>query len=654
MKRSWWGTVAIIFATMLSLPASAIETAPSVPNRVAGPFLITGYSFTGTKLRYVQVYNNSSNLASLDGWGIASHSKAPVVTSTYIRLTGLIEPGDHIFAAIPGLVDRTSFELPDVPTGLSANMGSVSLVAPAASGFNDETVSVPTITTSTLKETDGTSSNYYLRRDISSSTGNYISGFGFILPSEVMKNDRLYTAPTDASLRIVELYTDAGGCSPLESAAICADYVKLFNPGPDPIDMSKYRLRTGTYGQVSSGTNTEPLSGALPAGRYVAVPLSLSSSASWVWLEDMYGSVAYERSLVAFPSASSHDGEAWSYDNLTSQWRWTSIATPFDGPNEFPVLPPVNSCSGLRLSELGANLETDDQFIELYNPSSSAIDVTGCALQTNRSSVASFVLGRGLLDPGKFITVYVKDTGLTLTKTTSGTVYVLSSDLKDEADSATYDDLKEGTSNALIDGIWKQTYLPTAGTTNVWLEYPSCADGYVRNLETGNCNKQESTAGALDDCGLGKYRSPDTNRCRSLEALATALTPCDSGQYRNPETNRCRSLVSTASLLTPCGSGQERNPDTNRCRNSTVTENGLQPCAANQERNPQTNRCRAIAMGTTADFPVEAVAQGSQATLGWWAFGGVGLLAVGYAGWEWRYELLATIRRMASFAKPGR
>ena len=102
------------------------------------------------------------------------------------------------------------------------------------------------------------------------------------------------------------------------------------------------------------------------------------------------------------------------------------------------------------------------------------------------------------------------------------------------------------------------------------------------------------------------------------------------------------------SLLAPCASNQVRNPETNRCR-AVSTAGSLKPCAANQERNPETNRCRNKVDMVQADFPVEVVGESAQSTLGWWAFGGVGLLALGYAGWEWRIEIMNAIKKVGSF-----
>lgn len=622
MKRLGWGVLTFLISAVLTLPVAAIDTVPTSPNKVTGPLLITGYSFSGPNLRYVQIYNNASTLVPLDGWQIISTTKAtPAVTTTYVTMTGLLEPGKHLFAATGGIIDRASFTLPTFEPIGTPLVGTVSLVAPAESGFVNETVTVPTITT-TMKEVGGMQTNYYAKRDVSLTTGNYVSGFSFMLPTEKLKNDQLYLAPSSPLLQIVEIYPDATSCSPFDTAATCTDYVKLFNASTTAIDLSGFRLRTGAYGQAVSSSNSRVMNGLLPSGHYMSFPLSLGSTGSWVWLEDAYGSVRYDTTMVAYPTNSGHDHHAWAYDEQSGDWRWTDTPSPADRPNVLPALASVNDCLGLTISEIAANVANQDQFIEIANVGMEPADMSGCVLQTNRSSSASYVFD-GTLLPGSHAAVYVKDTPLTLTKTTSGTVYLLSSDRQAEVSTVEYDGLSDGTSYALIDGDWHQTFQRTPGMANVFMQYAPCGAGSVRNVESGLCNKVQAVVSDMSDCGEGKYR--------------------------NVETNRCRSLATTASLLAPCAANQERNPDTNRCRAIASTTDELKPCAQNQERNPETNRCRTAVPSVAADFPVEAVVQGGQATLGWWAFGGVGTLAAGYAGWEWRREVAAWIKKFAPF-----
>jgi hypothetical protein len=50
-----------------------------------------------------------------------------------------------------------------------------------------------------------------------------------------------------------------------------------------------------------------------------------------------------------------------------------------------------------------------------------------------------------------------------------------------------------------------------------------------------------------------------------------------------------------------------------------------------------------------AAFAVEHVADAGKTFIGWWALGGVGLLAAGYGAWEWRREMRTGLRKIASF-----
>lgn len=626
MKRLWLGVLAFISLLYFStLPVSAqIGTAPSdeLPIKINGPLLITGYSFSGSSVRYVQIFNNSTSVTALDGWRVSYEHAG--ITNTLVELSGDVAPKRYVTIADETVLPNATFRFVHTLPAVDPVITSVRLVPPSGLTFNDEIVS-PSISSTTLRVA-GTPATFYFTRTISSSTGNYNSTFSAFVPDSgfTLASDTLYEAPAFTQLAIVEVYPDAPSCSPLDTG-ICSDYVKLYNPTTNDIDMSTFRLRTGSYGQTPTASNTQQLSGVLPAGNYASFAMSLSASGSWVWLEDTYGVALYDTSVVGYPSSSGFDNQAWSYDSASATWRWTIYPQPGNTPNEFAIPKTLNMCEGLIISEVAANVATDAQFIELMNVSGATIIVDGCMLQTNRSTVKSYELS-GTIPPGGLLTVYVKNTDLTLTKTTTGTVYLLSSDMAVEVYSVNYAALSEDTSYALVDGEWRQTYQRTPSTPNVWMEYPPCRAGYIRNTETGYCNKIQ-VATSLADCGPGKYRSADTNRCRTLAASTVGLVPCAANQLRNPATNRCKA-VETASVL--------------------------KPCAANQERNPATNRCRNKVGMIQADFPVEAVADSSEATLGWWAFGGVGLLALGYAGWEWRSEMLNAIKKVASFIPSGK
>ncbi len=316
----------------------------------------------------------------------------------------------------------------------------------------------------------------------------------------------------------------------------------------------------------------------------------------------------------------------------------------------------INFCPSLMINEVAAN--TTRQYIELVNSSTVDLDVSGCRLMTNRSSSLSAELPDLVIEPGGFLVIYIDDTELKLTKSTSGTVYLLASDTVTELDQVFYEDLSTDTSWSRFGAEWKQTYSLTPLAQNQHAQYPPCGDGYWRNELTSRCNKIAPPT-VLAACRDDQYRSEETGRCRNV-TTSRQLTPCREGQYRSEETNRCRSIASAVSTLKPCADDQFRNPLTNRCKKIASSDDvALADCGEGRERNPQTNRCRNILSSAmpTAPFAPEKVAYTAEGLWGWWAFGGVSLLALGYAGWQWRFELgraaNGALRFFASRGKGG-
>ena len=306
---------------------------------------------------------------------------------------------------------------------------------------------------------------------------------------------------------------------------------------------------------------------------------------------------------------------------------------------------PLNKCEGLKLNEIASHV--DEPFIELVNVSDKAIMTAGCKLATS-SNNSQEVLGDIELKPGELWAVKVSHTKLKLPKM-KGKVYLLD-ESGAEIDVTEYDNMPKGASWSLLDGEWAQTFAVTEGATNVFKEYADCQSGYMRN-ESGKCVKiptPPTVSDVLAPCPAGQYRHPETRRCRRIEAAKT-VTPCKEGYYRSEATGRCRSIASVAAkTLKPCPDGQFRNPATGRCKKIAAADDILKDCPEGFERSPTTRRCRKI---KTASIPVvgsatAGVQQVAGATWGWWVFGGVSLLAVGYGAWQWRWELSQLIRRL--------
>lgn len=144
-------------------------------------------------------------------------------------------------------------------------------------------------------------------------------------------------------------------------------------------------------------------------------------------------------------------------------------------------------------------------------------------------------------------------------------------------------------------------------------------------------------------------RNPLTNRCRTIPTAAPSTT-CAAGQERNPATNRCRAVQVKTAALTPCKATQERNPLTNRCRNVLAASTEAKACPAGQERNTATNRCRKAAGGGAKNLAAVKDVAGSSMTHNyrWWVAGVILTGSVGYAAYEWRYDLANAIYRLRS------
>ena len=306
----------------------------------------------------------------------------------------------------------------------------------------------------------------------------------------------------------------------------------------------------------------------------------------------------------------------------------------------------LNKCEGLKLNEIASNV--DEQFIEIINSGEKTVITTGCKLTVGDSGVRENI-GDIELNPGEFLTIKIKNTKLKLPKT-KGKVYLLD-EAGSKIDVAEYSSMPKGASWSLVDDEWTRTFAITEGAANIFKEYPDCQNGYERNV-LGRCVKIV-TPPSESPCPVGQYRHPETRRCRKIEAAKT-ITPCKDGYYRSEETGRCRSIASAAAkTLKPCPEGQFRNSATGRCKKIASTDDIAEECPEGFERNPQTKRCRKIKSANmpTVGSAAAEVKQVAGATWGWWVFGGVSLLAVGYGVWQWRWEISQFVRKIRESIK---
>ena len=346
------------------------------------------------------------------------------------------------------------------------------------------------------------------------------------------------------------------------------------------------------------------------------------------------------------------DSKNNSTDFLSSKGSDNQEIAPYSRPNcktpDSKPEPPkeLNKCEGLKLSEIASNV--DEQFIEIVNSGEKTVITTGCKLTIGDAGVRENI-GDIELNPGEFLVIKIKNTNLKLPKT-KGKVYLLD-ESGSKIDISEYNNMPKGASWSLVDDEWTRTFAITEGAANIFKEYLDCQNGYERNA-LGRCVKI-AIPPVESPCSVGQYRHPETRRCRKIEAAKT-ITPCKDGYYRSEETGRCRFIASAAAkTLKPCPEGQFRNSATGRCKKIASTDDIAKECPEGFERNPQTKRCRKIKSANmpTVGSAAAEVKQVAGATWGWWVFGGVSLLAVGYGVWQWRWEISQFVRKIRESIK---
>lgn len=473
------------------------------------------------------------------------------------------------------------------------------------------------------------------------------------------------------------------------------EFVEIYNNSADPIDLNGYLL---TYFNVYNPLLQTPIHqdfGGEVLGPYQYLVLARDTSqiegsfelASIKSLKDaegslfllgpgqednetneIYDSVSWFKSSSTNPlppgtnelpnadkSLQRTSGQRSEPIEFSVGWQ-DGLPTPFSYLFVEPLLlPPVNeiTCEGVIINEILSNPAGSDvgrEFIELYNPTEEAIDLAGCSLQTS-SNNKKYTFVDITLQPGEYAAFDDTATGLTLANAAGGKVWLLSP--SEELQAIAYPGgLDDDQAWSRFGEQWQRTYSPTPGQLNSLLAVLPCPAGQERSEETGLCRTITNLSGELLPCRADQERNPATNRCRLIQSVLSALTPCKPGQERNPETNRCRSVLGASLGLVPCKPGQTRNPETNRCRGASSSSSELKPCAAGQERNPATNRCRKVASaksGVAGLSDVKDVSGSDVSNSSRWILAGLGVAgALGYAGYEWRREVLGFLSNIKS------
>lgn len=345
MRRVVAGLIAAcLISIIIASGAKALTVTPTPLDKAPAPLMITAYQVTGPNLNLIQVYNSSHYLVDLANWRVNLDYTDANSHNAFksVALSGWLEPGKHLLAeddqqVIDGPVAITfgSFGLDDSLSAVQVNL--------IANDGKYQTVNQPI---------DDVSSNLMMRSLTGS--GNYSSSTNFVQWEEQagrpIFSDPLYQLPNAPVFKIVEILANSADCAPNDTSLVCGDYVKLYNPTSQPLDLSQYSLRTDSSGENSSVSNTVWLGAYQPIKpqSYTTIylrddqqDLSLTNSGGYVWITDTYGVKRYDSTITKYADAGSsqYKGWSWALNRVTAKWQWTSTPKP-DQANHFELPKP--------------------------------------------------------------------------------------------------------------------------------------------------------------------------------------------------------------------------------------------------------------------------------------------------------------------------
>ncbi len=321
---AWLALVGIV----TSQPVQAIEAGDTTLLPLS-PLLITAYQTkdTGKDLQYIELYNSGDEMVQVQDWTIrdVANNRTLEFASSF---TGWLEPDKHVVLSRSGIIAGASFTI----TGWSTStapllMTSLQLVH---SGYRtlDATFS------SKADDRGKMMTRTYNTDSYSTASAPFVQNYR-LPPQSLLFDDGLYATPPEPGIKIVEIYPYASDCSPFDTSVLCGDYVKLYNPTNDVVDLTDLVLRTDSISTSRTSSNTFTLAGVMLPGEYRTIwqtdagsRMSLTNSGGYVWIEDLYGMVHYDSTLAHYESAgSSLQGYAYAED-AANEWQWTSTPAP--------------------------------------------------------------------------------------------------------------------------------------------------------------------------------------------------------------------------------------------------------------------------------------------------------------------------------------
>jgi hypothetical protein len=265
------------------------------------------------------------------------------------------------------------------------------------------------------------------------------------------------------------------------------EYIEFHNAGSTTVNLKDYGLTIGT----TSPKHYKLPDQTVPADGYAAVTAAdptatwaLSNSGSSITLTDSAGA---QLDAATWPDANSKSGLSWM-KSANGTWSWTATPTPGASnqltANTAPAGPGSSAPAGsgsypaVELNELFPDpasplSDAKDEFIELYNPNSFPVDLSGYIIKTGASLSTKHTIG-GIVPPAGYLALKSATTKIALANDGSSVALYDPSGAQ-IGTTITYPKAKTGDAWARSDDAWSWTTSPTPGSANIIAEPPATA-----------------------------------------------------------------------------------------------------------------------------------------------------------------------------------
>ncbi len=187
----------------------------------------------------------------------------------------------------------------------------------------------------------------------------------------------------------------------------------------------------------------------------------------------------------------------------------------------------------LQLTELLPNpaspqTDSEDEFVEIYNPNSVSIDLKGWRLETgSKFSYRVYLDGRSIA-PFSYLTIYSIDSNLTLSNS-EGAARLLDKDGMVVASALNYENAPAGQAWLLVGDVWQWTTTPTAGLPNL-LTAPVAESPVAKAVKTAKTStaKPKTTTAKKAAAATTKKTASKTSATAQGRSLFT--DPASDGQ----------------------------------------------------------------------------------------------------------------------------